>query len=256
VAIDLQPIWEGLAKHEWTDEQLVVLDTELAKVDFLADYGFMMRGERAFAIAALENQRRTRKMVDETDNADGSKVIYVTNKMTFMPAAYFYQNELAIAQMQQQWVLPLVDTNSRTISPEKFQQTNDAVSAETKHDHFAPYKVQALMLFPAIGSTVKKVAVIQSSVDLARIACALERYRLAHNEYPESLDALMPQFMEKIPHDIIGGAPLHYRRTSNGQFILYSVGWNATDDGGKVDVRKSGSVDWLNGDWVWQYPQK
>ena len=34
----LQPIWEGLAEHQWSDAQLVELDAELAKLDFLADY--------------------------------------------------------------------------------------------------------------------------------------------------------------------------------------------------------------------------
>ena len=66
------------------------------------------------------------------------------------------------------------------------------------------------------------------------MAIALERYRLAHGEYPDSLDALAPQFIAKVPHDVIGGQPLHYRRTSDGQFVLYSVGWNETDDGGVV----------------------
>ena len=91
---------------------------------------------------------------------------------------------------------------------------------------------------------------------MARVACALERYRLAHGEYPETLDALAPQFIEKLPHDIINGQPLHYRRTDDGQFVLYSVGWNETDDGGKVVLTKGGSVDREKGDWVWQYPAK
>jgi hypothetical protein len=50
---------------------------------------------------------------------------------------------------------------------------------------------------------------------------------------PETLDALAPQFIEKIPHDIIGGQPLHYRRTNDAEFLLYSIGWNETDDGGQ-----------------------
>jgi len=41
---------------------------------------------------------------------------------------------------------------------------------------------------------------------------------------------------------------LHYHRTENGKFLLYSIGWNETDDGGTpgtlADVKK--------GDWVWQ----
>jgi len=103
---------------------------------------------------------------------------------------------------------------------------------------------------------VKKFACAQASVDLARVAIALERYRLAHGDFPESLEALAPQFMDKIPHDIIGGQPLHYRREANGQFVLYSVGWNETDDGGMVGLTKSGAVDMNKGDWVWRYPAR
>ena len=99
-------------------------------------------------------------------------------------------------------------------------------------------------------------------MNLARTACALERYRLAHGKYPQTLDALAPQFIAKVPHDPIGGQPLHYRPTDDGQFILYSVGWNEKDDGGTVsltkgvsgDADKPGSVDLDNGDWVWRYP--
>jgi hypothetical protein len=249
VAYTLQPIWEGLAEHKWSDEQLIALDAELTKVDFLADYELIMRGERGFAIASFENQRRTREIISRQENGG-----LVTNKLTFMPSAYFYQNELAISRMQQQWLLPLVDTNSRIVSPAALQRANDAVRAEMKH--YSPYKVQALMLFPAIGSTVRKLAAIQSSVDLARVACALERYRLAHGQYPETLDALTPQFIGQLPHDVINGQPLHYRRTDDGQFTLYSVGWNETDDGGQVAPMKDGRPDMENGDWVWQYPAK
>jgi len=50
-------------------------------------------------------------------------------------------------------------------------------------------------------------------------------------QYPESLEALVPQYAEKLPHDIIGGQGLHYHRTGDGRFVLYSVGWNGKDDG-------------------------
>jgi hypothetical protein len=249
VAYDLQPIWEGLAKHEWSDEQLVALDAELGKLDFLADYEFIMRGERAFAIASLENQRRTREIISRLDNGG-----LMTNKLTVMPSAYFDQNELTFARMHQQWILPLVDTNARIVSPAAVQRAEKSVQAELKH--YSPYKAQALRIFPAISRAVEKFAMIQSSVDLARVACALERYHLAHGEYPETLDALAPQFIAQVPHDIINGQPLHYRRTDDGQFLLYSVGWNETDDGGQVVLTKGGSTDRNKGDWVWQYPAK
>jgi hypothetical protein len=259
VSIALQPVWEGLAEHKWSDEQLVALDAELAKLDFLADYEFAMRGERAFAIASFENQRRTREMIVPQE---GGGVI--TNKLRFMPSAFFYQNELAFARMHQQWILPLVDMKTRIVSPEALRRAEDANHAEMKH--YSPYKVQAVMVFPALDKAVIKFAFAQASVDLARVACALERYRLAHGQYPEMLDALAPQFIGKLPHDIIGGQPLHYRRTDDppsqgsgaagGKFLLYSIGWNETDDGGQVALKKDGSEDREKGDWVWQYPVK
>ena len=90
------------------------------------------------------------------------------------------------------------------------------------------------------------------------LACALERYHLVKGHYPEELNALVPRFVDVLPHDIINGQPLKYRHTNNGRFILYSVGWNEKDDGGVVASKtyQDKSQDVLQGDWVWQYPEK
>ena len=112
------------------------------------------------------------------------------------------------------------------------------------------------MLLPALARFAEKCARAQAFADLARVACALERYRLANGQFPETLEALAPKFIEKLPHDVINGQPLKYRRTDDGQFVLYSVGWNETDDGGKVGLTKYGNPDWHKGDWVWRYPAK
>ena len=262
MAITLQPVYEGLAQQRWSDAQLMELERALAKKDFFADFQFAMKGEKIFAIETCERQRITREYKTVDARSGTNKIITVNSRLT--PSAYFYQNELAFARMCQQWILPLVDTETRVVSPDGLRRADQAVHAEMKH--YSPYKIQALLTFPALNAAVKKFAFAQASVDLARVACALERYRLAHGQYPETLDALTPQFIEKLPHDIIGGQPLHYRRTSgppspgsgagSSKFLLYSVGWNETDDGGQVAFTKSGSVDREKGDWVWQYPMK
>jgi hypothetical protein len=111
------------------------------------------------------------------------------------------------------------------------------------------------MLIPAITQSETKFAFGQTRVNEAIVACALERYRLAQGQFPESLEPLSPRFLEKMPHDIITGAPLIYRRTPDGQFILYSVGWDEKDNGGTVVVTKAkpSSQNVTDGDWVWQY---
>jgi hypothetical protein len=143
----------------------------------------------------------------------------------------------------------------RAADPEQHRIDREKCREETVQSTLGkrtPYNRFAWMLFPAIQKSLERCAAGQASVDLATVACALERYRLAHGEYPETLEALVPQFASKIPPDVIAGTPLKYHRTGNGQFVLYSVGWNGTDDGGAVVLKKSGSVDLEQGDWVWR----
>lgn len=249
MALTLQPVYEGLAQHRWSEAQLVELERVLAKLDFLPDYQAGMRGERACALAAFEAQRTTRE-IQTVEESHGTNRL-VTTSLRFMPSAFFYQNELAFAKLHQQYVLPMVDLTNRVVSPAVAQASAAAVKSQGQS--YSPYKAQALMLFPAIGKAVEKFAFAQASVDLARVTCALERYRLAHGSYPETLDVLVPQFLAQLPHDIINGQPLKYRRPEDGSFVLYSVGWNQTDDGGTVALSKGKSSLVAQGDWVWRY---
>jgi len=163
--------------------------------------------------------------------------------------------QIALAQVEQEWNLPLVDAPNRIVSPKIVEQAGTAVAASLRPTLFNFF---ARLLLPGLGNFAKKTAYAQNAADLARVAIALERYRLAHGEFPESLDVLAPQFLGKIPHDIINGGSLHYRRTGDGQYILYSVGWNENDDGGVVAFKNGSSAE-INpdaGDWVWRYPAK
>lgn len=44
---------------------------------------------------------------------------------------------------------------------------------------------------------------------------------------------------------------------SDGQFVLYSVGWNEIDDVGTLATRNGKpSEDLTQGDWIWEYSAK
>lgn len=245
----LQPIYEGLAGHRWNDPQLAELEDALAKKDFLADLEIAMRGERNCAIDAFEKQRLTRQIQTVVQENGSDKVDTIS--LRWMPTAYFYQNQLAFARMFNQYILPLADLNHKTVSVAACRAGQ--VDLLQRQKRFSPYNMQALMTLPSVIKSVTKFAVAQADVDLARTACALERYRLAHGEYPETLDVLAPQFMSSVPHDLITGQPLHYRRSDDGKFVLYSVGWNEQDDGGMIAFTKDGRLDPEKGDWVWKY---
>jgi hypothetical protein len=267
VQIMLQPVWEGLSEHQWSEEQLVALDAELAKLDFLADYDFATRGERGCDIGIIEcfrhAQNKFHALVNLTGEGEGSgNFDFGYAMLAYGPSGWFDQNELQICRFFARRYLSAVDSKERIFSPAAIRTADAAIDPEFGRRN--PYNLLGRLLMPALGSWARKCACAQSSVDMARTAIALERYRLVRGEFPESLDALAPQFIAKLPHDIIGGQPLHYRRdppspgsgAASGQFVLYSVGWNETDDGGEVGFKKDGSVDINQGDWVWRYPPK
>ena len=118
------------------------------------------------------------------------------------------------------------------------------------------YNIFARLLFPALTRSASKTAFGQTVIDLATVACALERYRIANGEYPENLAVLAPRFLAKVPNDVINGEPLKYRRATSGQFVLYSVGWNermmaGSPPPGRRDQRQDRTS--TEGDWIWQY---
>ena len=69
-------------------------------------------------------------------------------------------------------------------------------------------------------------------------------------------NALAPTWLPEIPHDVINGQLLRYHRTDDGNFLLYSVGWNGADDGGEPEPLKHSyfGISKPTGDWMWRYP--
>jgi ABC-type transport system involved in multi-copper enzyme maturation permease subunit len=76
-------------------------------------------------------------------------------------------------------------------------------------------------------------------VPLAELRCvvamlAAERYRLARGNWPTSLNDLVPAFLREVPTDPFDGKPLRLRRLADG-VVIYSVGLDGIDNGGKID---------------------
>jgi hypothetical protein len=258
VQLMLQPIWEGLAQHKWSDAQLVALGEDLAKLDFPAAYRLGVRGELAGQSDEMELLRRHPERVEELEglrdfSGNRSDVSLPGALVTrLVPAGWFYQNQYRSARFLEEYSIPLVDPGRGTFSPAAARRGKAAMAAETA----SPFNLFARLIVPALGQAATRLAYGQASVDLVRTAMALERCRLARGAFPESLDALAPQFIAKVPHDVIGGQPLKYRRTPEGSFVLYSVGWNEKDDGGVAGFDKEGAVDMQSGDWVWRWAGK
>lgn len=256
LGINLQTVREGLVRHAWTDAQLAELEKYLASLDLLAEYKLSQRGERALTTGGLDYLRRQGLRTDPMmylSSDEGASAFGGT--FSLIPSGWYYQNMLSMSQMHQDFTLAAADEKVRRVYPDRCEQ----LEARLGKMKFRPYTFFTRILMPALSKkAVRRSARMQTNVDAARVALALERYRLANSALPDTLDTLVPRFISGIPNDLIDGKPLRYRRNPDGSYILYSVGWNQTDDGGEIawSRGKDPSVDISKGDWVWQMPAR
>ena len=92
------------------------------------------------------------------------------------------------------------------------------------------------LALPAMSQTVE--AHLQSLARLrsARGATAVERFRLDHGRLPKDLSELTSDYLDSVPTDPFDVKPLRYRATEKG-YVIYSVGEDGKDDGGKSGDR-------------------
>jgi hypothetical protein len=87
------------------------------------------------------------------------------------------------------------------------------------------------------------------------VGLAAERYRLAHNRWPDALAALVPEFIHEVPVDPYNGSPLKYRRLDDG-VVIYSVGPDDQDNGGKLDRQNPTAPGTDIGFQPWDVPHR
>ncbi|MCU0782592.1 MAG: hypothetical protein MUF81_00815 [Verrucomicrobia bacterium] len=248
----VQPIWEGLAQRRWSDEQLAVLERELAGFDAVSDYDRTLRSDLAWQLKLIDYLLAGRMTNSVTCMCD-KPMFWPTLEYRLTPSGWFQLNKVALARCYQAAFPTPTELSQRILSPDiarRFEKTMGPVRSR----HLKPGNWLVNFLLRPLEREANLCARTQASVDLARVACALQRFRQANGAFPEALDALAPKFIQKIPHDVVNGQPLHYRRMEDGNFLLYSVGWNEKDDGGEPKPVRMPHLSEPAGDWVWRYP--
>jgi hypothetical protein len=112
---------------------------------------------------------------------------------------------------------------------------------------------------PAYSKIPTKTAYEEVRHRQAIIVCAVNRYRLKNGgTFPESLNKLVPTYLDSVPQDPMDGAPMRYTLTDEpGGFRLWSIGFDGIDDEGDLNlpVDEPESIrldrDTYIGDWPW-----
>ncbi len=100
------------------------------------------------------------------------------------------------------------------------------------------------LLFGSMVGTPTWLGMDDALIRTAIAALATERFRLEQGRWPDSLDELVPMYLTAVPRDPFLAAPLKLRKPPDG-LIVYSVGYDGRDDGGKIDpsTRMRGGAD-------------
>jgi hypothetical protein len=256
----LQPVWEGLAGHHWNEAQLVTLQQHFATMDLLDEFRLRVRGETLIMMnladqlhARLEGRRSAWGERRSSDNEEERSVISLLGVV--YPIGWLYQDKV--------WIYRFYERR-----PDVFKALDSANTQQWEAEmRRATDPALMVLVVPKLKEIFQEGAkgalYLQTACQEVAVACALERYRLAQGQYPDSLKALAPAGLKQVPADLLASSstPLKYRHEADGGFVLYSVGLNRVDDQGKPG---SPQKDWRGiqsdsprldeGDWVWRQP--
>lgn len=115
-----------------------------------------------------------------------------------------------------------------------------------------PFAIITNAMFPVFSRASLQRDLSDASISSCRTMLDIFTYRHRFGSYPDSLDALRKNLSVKIPVDPMSGKDFIYRRQNSG-FILYSIGENMRDDGGRWVKKKFAAPNEMQyDDIVWK----
>jgi hypothetical protein len=173
---------------------------------------------------------------DEPQNEPRKPQRYSGKATTFIWLTGFFERDLNFYLQTMEQSISLA-----SLAPPQILTLTNRQDTAIKVAHKRGF-VMTGMILASLSSAAVREANTLASIELASTALAVERFRHRRGRLPASLTEIAPEFLEKLPADPFDGAPLRYRVLSQG-YILYSVGRDGHDDGGRESPQRKKSYD-------------
>jgi hypothetical protein len=243
----LETVWEGADSHQWNETQLERIQLRLEGINFLARMDRALEWEAAAVNQTFELVRAKpayfAQFVGPPNFAPP-----VSKRARALPSGWYCLDQLDFNRWLDESRPVFMDRARRRVmraNIESSARTAPLFRAANCHEWL---KDVIGNLFPM---SFVRIAYAQAGVNESIVGCALERYHLAHGEYPGKLSDLIPAFATTLPTDAITGHSLQYERKGPNAFRLTSVGWERkeNDDGSPWYFRPI-----PDDDWTWTIP--
>ncbi len=165
-----------------------------------------LRGERAALITTMEDLSAGRPVSAGTTGSQKLSGVPVINAVVRM-------NQRKGCEM----LTSLIDVSE---NPAALFRRAEEMDAEV--ESLSLVQVLTSILTPSLAPAARLNARIHAELRCARVALAAERFRLATGALPDSIDALVPEYLDSIPIDPFDEQPIKLGVTENG-ITVYSV---------------------------------
>jgi len=232
-ALAVSTLEHSVNRTEFTDEQLVNLSRTIANAEDLSGMTRAFAGERCAGVSIFK--------------APASQIVPLfggsSRPRVFSIALYKFAG---LADTDAITYIDLMEgyIEAAQLPPHKRQSASDAIGA--KIDTISQIHILLRTFMPALSRVTTIDIRTIAQLRTAQTGLAIQRYRLATGSLPDALSDLVPTYLEAVPKDPFDDKELRYKKLETG-FVVYSIGEDGNDDGGKERPRKpprpSGPVD-------------
>jgi hypothetical protein len=247
--IAVEPVWYGLVAARWTEAELAAIEELLAERPAGVDFTRSIDHERACINSLFEE-------LLETSGLGRGRVL----RGYFHPVrpstigavdlsfsdGYLRSNQIFVNRFFDS-IRQRIDSRGDLHIEHRSSVDADAAG---RPEHL--YHALATFLLPNCARAENRLVSVEARLRQARIAVAIERYRLRTNVLPSALGELVPELLRVSLADPFIGQEMRYRVDEDGQYRLWSVGADRDNDGAKPNP-EDGISD--AGDLVWMGPR-
>ncbi len=230
----------------WTDEQLRDLAHRFAAIDITPED--MLNGERLQFYDLLQRTytddghgggRIINPLPVNSQNESVSMQVRNVARIVGLPAlTAMVAPRDEIRQMYDGLMDRMIIESRRPLWIEDGSETVDETVDKLRGSVRSGIRYLPVIIFMNSHPTVRTT--LQTEVgfrDGVLIGIALELYKREHGDWPISLVKLVPGYLPGVPVDRLTGEPVRYLVTKDGP-VVYSVGVDGDDDGGRPPVDK------------------
>lgn len=215
---------------QFSDEQLAEIGRTLAEAPDLSGVSRAWAGERCQGIELFGDPVISSQSIGLVGGDAPSPILMVLYR-----AAGFSDKDALI-------YLDLMEASIAANQLPLHQRREAVEAAEGALGGLSKIHVLLHAFVPAVSRVTELDLAAIAHLRTAQVSVAIERYRLSAGRLPDALADLVPGYLDAVPADPFDGKELRYKKLDTG-FVVYSIGEDETDNGGKEPADKRDRKD-------------